>query len=140
MKNPFAVDIGFVVSLAALRDVCKALCDGEKRWWVDGYNLNLATLCYNNPTGDLPNEISFHFPIVAKLALLGEDEGTMVCLYPPAAQARQTGLYFEGSKLCHDAMADWESFWFPLEAKLWSYRNTEIQTTTVKLQGDHDQN
>ena len=42
----------------------------------------------------------------------------MVCLYPLAAKVRERALYMENDKLCYDDMADWETFWFPIEAKL----------------------
>lgn len=125
MKNPFPVDTAYVISLAALARLCEILSDTYRHWWIDQISDTNVTVGYNNPTGMLPNELSFTFPVVAKLTFLGDQEGTMICLYPAAAQSGKTGLYFEKDKLCHDDMADWERFWFPIEAKLGTFSHVK---------------
>lgn len=138
MKNPFAVDRPYVVSFAALKEICAALSDERRRWAVTiDY---MVEVTFTNPGEDgVPNDVSYRFPVVANLDLFGPEEGTMVCLYPPAAQAELSGLYLEDGKLCHDDMADWESFWFPLEAKLCTYSNrpAEILDGVLSQNGIH---
>lgn len=127
VKNPFPIDQCFVVSIAALREICQSLSEsGEKKWQVvfpehtveRGYDFKNVHVRYNNPSGSLENHISYTFPVVAQLPLFKGEEGEMACLYSLAARSKESAFYMDGDELCHDDIGDWEAFWFPLEAKL----------------------
>ncbi len=127
VKNPFPIDQCYVVSIVALREICQSLSEsGEKQWLVafpqhsleHGYDFKNVHIRYNNPSGSIENYISFTFPVVAQLPLFEREEGEMVCLYSLAAHAKETALYMESDDVCRDDIADWEAFWFPLEAKI----------------------
>lgn len=87
-----------------------------------------VTVAYSNPIyGNLPNAISFHFPIVSSYRLLNRQESTFVCLHPDLAESGDQGRYFEDGDVKRDCLYDCDVFWTPIASTLRRARCREEQ-------------
>lgn len=120
---------GYLVSLADLRRRLRAISQGAQQWTVEILQEPLlsckgelpfyALIGYTNPAMiDMPNYLSFLFPLAVQPKVSRNETGTFVCLYPSGAIAIASGLYFEGDALKRDCLEDWILFWSPLGKSL----------------------
>lgn len=125
---------GFVLSLSDLDRLVSEISHGDHRW---SYSLHTdssdteeteVTVAYSNPIyGNLPNAISFHFPIVSSYRLLNRQESTFVCLHPDLAESGDQGRYFEDGDVKRDCLYDCDVFWTPIASTLRRARCREEQ-------------
>jgi hypothetical protein len=123
------IDESYIISLADLRRRLTAISHGAHQWAVEivqkrlhsekGELQSYALIGYTNPAMiDMPNYLSFLFPIAVQPKGSREEAGTFVCLHPSEAIAVAYGLYFEGDFLKRDCLEDWILFWLPLRESL----------------------
>jgi hypothetical protein len=120
---------GYIVSLPDLRRRLTAISHGAHQWTVEivqkclhsgrGELQSYALIGYTNPAViDMPNYLSFLFPMVAQPKGKGNEAAIFICLYPSEAIDVGYGLYFEGDTLKRDCLEDWILFWSPLGKSL----------------------
>jgi hypothetical protein len=125
----YEIDQGYIISLADLRRRLRAISHGAHQWSVEivqkllpackGELQSYALILYTNPVMlDMPNNLSFLFPIAAQPESKGNEAGTFICLHPSEAIDVGYGLYFEGDDLKRDCLEDWILFWSPLGKSL----------------------
>jgi hypothetical protein len=125
----YEIGEGYIVSLADLRRRLTAISHGAHQWTVKivqerlcfgkGELQSYALINYTNPAMiDMPNYLSFLFPLAVQPKGSQEEAGTFVCLYPSEAIDVAYGLYFEGDSLKRDCLEDWTLFWSPLGKSL----------------------
>lgn len=115
---------GYILDLRQLDDVLVTISHGYHLWWrprrVPVFSDRIS-IHYTNPLygGSLPNTLVFEFPLLREpIIFFPAQETTYVCLSPHLSRAVQEGLYFEGSEVKEDFLADWEAFWQPLYVEL----------------------
>jgi hypothetical protein len=118
------IELGFVVSLATLRQVLKELSVNGRKWWIasdpsDALETNTVTIGHGDPgCKDRLNTLYFRVPV------LNEDEPTagfdnlILVLDCSVISAEQPGLYREGRRVLKDSLADLEAFFDPIERAL----------------------
>jgi len=118
---------GFILCLADLQALLSDIAHGNHHWRYSLFQEmshcepNAVTITYSNPVyGSLPNELSFHFPLLSDQNGSGSLEDTYACLHPQLAIADREGLYFEGDEVKGDLWCDWEVFWLPIRAAILS--------------------
>jgi hypothetical protein len=120
---------GYITSLADLRRRLTAISHGAHQWTVEIVQKRLlsckgelpfyALIGYTNPAMiDMPNYLSFLFPLAVQPKGSRDEAGIFVCLYPSEAIAIAYGLYFEKEDLKRDFLEDWILFWSPLGESL----------------------
>jgi hypothetical protein len=125
----YEIGDGYIVSLPDLRRRLRAISQGAHQWTIEivqkrlfpgkGELESYALIGYTNPvTLDMPNNLSFLFPIVVQPNGSQQEAGTFVCLHPSEAIDVAYGLYFEGDFLKRDCLEDWTLFWSPLVESL----------------------
>jgi hypothetical protein len=116
---------GYIVSLADLRRRLRAISQEAHQWTVEIVQKRLlscerelqsyALISYTNPVViDMPNDLSFLFPIAGQPEGKENEAGTFVCMYPSEAVDVAYGLYFEGDAIKRDCLEDWTLFWLPV--------------------------
>jgi hypothetical protein len=128
---PYKYEIGegYIISLADLRRRLRAISQGAHQWTAEIVQKRLlsckdelqsyAQIGYTNPAMiDMPNSLSFLFPIVAQPDGKDNEVGTFICLHPSKAIAVGYGLYSEGDAIKRDCLEDWILFWSPLRESL----------------------
>jgi len=126
------LDIGFVVSLEALREVLKSMSVNGRKWWIasdpgDAIDTHTVTIGHGDPgCHDRLNTLYFRVPVLnRKMPMAGSDKLTLM-LDSSVASAEQPGLYFEDGKVLEDSLADLESFFDPIERALLSKLQSSI--------------
>jgi len=125
----YEIGEGYIVSLPDLRRRLTAISHGPHRWAVEivqkrlhsgkGELQSYALIGYTNPAMiDMPNYLSFLFPIAFDAEGWWDGAGTFICLHPSEAIAVAYGLYFEEEDLKRDCLEDWILFWSPLGESL----------------------
>jgi hypothetical protein len=117
---------GSILSLTELHEFLAEISDSNRRWrfaltqGLADVDRTLVTISYTDPPdSDLPNAVSFHFPLLRRYnAHWDKPEMTYVCLHPGAAILGQAGLYMEDGEVKGDFLYDWEIFWEPIERAL----------------------
>jgi hypothetical protein len=129
IEYSYEIGEGHIISLADLRRRLATISKGTHQWVVrilqecllspKGEVRSHALICYANPILiDMPNSLSFLFPIAVQAKDTGDEDGTFVCLHPATAVAASHGLYFEREELKQDSIEDWILFWSPLGRSL----------------------
>ena len=127
-----AIEHGFILSLAELRNVLRSMDPAGTLWTLVPppahspvtkagtpkallVRIRLRQPEFINPSNDLV----FMFPIVLRpQGGPAREEEVYVCLHPETANLEQAGLYFEGEELKQDPLRDWDTFWPPLKEAL----------------------
>jgi hypothetical protein len=120
---------GYITSLADLRRRLTAISHGAHQWTVEIVQKRLlsckgelpfyALIGYTNPVlANMPNSVSFLFPIAFDPEDWRDEAGIFICLHPSEAIDVAYGLYFEGDSLKRDCLEDWTLFWSPLGKSL----------------------
>jgi hypothetical protein len=119
---------GVVLTLGELRTKLSQISEGAHQWTAKlvevsephepGWTNLCAEIWYSNPGYlDLPNQISYHFPLFPDL-VFGDEEDAKVCLHPGLMVPVAEGLYFEGDLLKKDWLGDFCAFWYPIREVL----------------------
>ena len=118
------IDLGFVVSLATLRQILKGLSVNGRKWWIasdptDALETHFVTIGHGDPgCKDRLNTLYFRVPVLnEEKPMTGTDNLTLL-LDSSVISAEQAGLYLEGGRVLEDALADLESFFDPIERAL----------------------
>jgi hypothetical protein len=118
------IELGFVVSLATLRQVLKGLSVGGRKWWIgsdpsDALETHTVTIGHGDPgCKDRLNTLYFRVPV------LNEDKpaagfGNLILVFDCSViSAEQPGLYREGGRVLKDSLADLEAFFDPIQRAL----------------------
>jgi hypothetical protein len=125
----YEIGEGYIISLADLSRRLTAISHGAHQWTVEivqkrllsgkGELQSYALIGYTNPVMlDMPNYLSFLFPIVVQREGKRNETGTFIWLHPSEAVDVAYGLYFEGVALKRDCLQDWMLFWSPLRESL----------------------
>ena len=107
--------LGTILFISELRQRLEQLNINGHRWKVSLSSVGFAEpiewaeISFNNPTGGLPNDVRYRFPVIEIGGDLFADQ--LVCLHPSLAEPLCHGLYFEGEELTENSMYDFERFW-----------------------------
>jgi hypothetical protein len=122
----YHVKDGYILSLTELVSLLSGISAGDRQWryaltqrFVES-DRTVVTIRFSNALyASLPNDLSFHFPLLRRYAAPWDDpDATFVCLHPESARVGQHGLYFEENEVKGDCLYDWEEFWPPIQAAL----------------------
>jgi hypothetical protein len=118
------VELGFVVSLRALRETIKELnIDGRRRWISsdphDAAELGYVTLAHGcEGCIDRLNTLHFRVPVLFDDHAAGRTERLILFIDPSTVTAEEPGYYLETCRTVEDPVEDLFSFYTPLERAL----------------------
>ncbi len=114
------IDLGFVVSLAVLREVLTSLNIQGRRWWVasdpaDAVANNYLTIGHGDERCvDRLNTLYYRLPVLSDYAPGGRTDRLVVLLDSSVIVAEQPGLYMEKGRVVEDEIEDIQAFLFPI--------------------------
>ena len=118
------VELGFVVSLGALRDAIKELNVDGRRWWIssdphDAAELGYVTLAHGcQGCVDRLNTLHFRVSVVGDRDWNGRVERLILMIDPSTVTAEEPGFYLGNGRIIEDPVEDFHSFYEPIERAL----------------------
>jgi hypothetical protein len=118
------VDLGFVVSLATLREVLRSMSVNGRKWWIasdpaDALESHTVTVAHGDPAcRDRLNTLYFRVPVLNEGKPMAGTERLILLLDCSVVSAEQAGLYIEDGRVLNDEIADLESFFDPIQRAL----------------------
>lgn len=118
------IDLGFVVSLATLRQVLKKLSVNGRKWWIasdptDALENQCLTLAHGSyGCADLLNTLYYRVPVLNEHKPFAGTDKLVLLLDPSVVSPEQPGLYVEDGRVLEDGFADVECFFFPIQRAL----------------------
>jgi hypothetical protein len=113
---------GFIVTLADLKRALESISTPTVRWMVTYTSPSgaeapkILVRHRNDEIAELETDISFIFPVAERRS--DKDEDTLVCLHPETMDTHSAGLYAVADGVQPDLLADFDTFWPPLQAAL----------------------
>jgi hypothetical protein len=114
------VDLGFVVSLAVLREVLASLNINARRWWIasdpaDAVRNGWLTIGHGDPgCRDRLNTLYYRLPVLNDDVPGGSTDRLVVLVESSVVSPEQPGLYWEKGRVVQDEIEDIQSFLFPI--------------------------
>ena len=118
------VDLGFVVSLATLREVLKAMSVDGRKWWVasdphDSAESGFISIGHGDPNCvDRLNTLYYRVPIVGNRDWKARTDRLILMLDPSTATPEDPGYYIENGRVVQDSVEDFICFYEPVERAL----------------------
>ena len=118
------VDLGFVVSLATLREVLKATSVDGRKWWVasdpnDAAESGFISIGHGDPKCvDRLNTLYYHVPIVGNGSWKARTDRLILLFDPSTAIPEDPGYYIENGRVVQDSVEDLFCFYEPIERAL----------------------
>ena len=118
------VELGFLVSLGALREALKELNIDGRRWWVasdpqDAAELGYITLAHGcEGCVDRLNILHFRVPVVGIGDSDGRTDRLILMIDRSTATAEEPGYYLLNDRITEDPEEDFHSFYEPVERAL----------------------
>lgn len=118
------VELGFVVSLGALREVLKGLSFDGRKWWVssdpyDAADTGFITIAHGTPKCfDRLNTLHFRVPVVGNENSRGRTDRLILMFDPSTTTAVEPGFYLQDGSILEDPLEDLASFYEPIERAL----------------------
>jgi hypothetical protein len=120
MINLDDIDLGYVVSLAVLREVLASLNRGGKRWWIasdpaDALANGYLITGHGDPgCVDRLNTLYYRLPVLSQDEPAAGTDRFVILLEPSIVSAKQPGLYSENGRVVEDELDDIRCFLFPI--------------------------
>jgi hypothetical protein len=118
------MDLGFVVSLATLREVLKATSVNGRRWWVasdphDAAESGFISIGHGDPKCvDRLNTLYYHVPVVGNQEWKARTDRLILVLDPSTTTPEDPGYYIENGRVVQDSVEDFFCFYEPIERAL----------------------
>jgi len=125
MSTDFSeVELGFLVSLGALREVLNELTIDGRRWWIscdphDAAELGYVTLAHGcQGCVDRLNVLHFRIPVVGSGDSDGRTDRLILMIDRSTTDAEEPGYYLLDEQITEDPEEDFHSFYEPVERAL----------------------
>jgi|GEM_PF-3556243 len=110
---------GYLLSLATLRFALDRISGHELKWWVHEVDLSCncpkVSVCQRDDANNLRiGNICYSIPILEGNLDCGVEGMILVSLHGGTLDSESHGRYLSAKRIMNDAMADFESFWYPL--------------------------
>lgn len=110
---------GYLLSLATLRFALDRISGHQLKWWIHGVDLDCncpkVSVCQRDDANTLRiSDICYSIPILEKHVDCGGEGMVLVTLHGGTLDPESPGYYLTPEEIMEDAMADFESFWYPL--------------------------
>jgi len=118
------VELGFLVSLGALREALKELNVNGRRWFIasdpqDAAELGYITLAHGcEGCVDRLNVLHFRIPVVGSGDSDGRLDRLILMIDRSAAEAEEPGYYLLDDRVTEDPAEDFFNFYEPIERAL----------------------
>jgi hypothetical protein len=127
------VELGFVVSLGALREAIKELNVDGRRWWLssdpeDAVETGYVSIAHGTVGAyDRLNTLHFRVPVVGNVDSNRSTDRLILLVDPSSATAEEAGFYRSGGRINEDPVEDLYSFYDPIERALIARLNSRNQ-------------
>jgi hypothetical protein len=118
------VDLGLVVSLAALREALKGMNIDGRRWWIssdphDAAEAGFISIGHGcKGCSDRLNTLHFRVPVVGNQGWKARTDRLILLIDPSTASAEDPGYYLEDGRIVQDSVEDFFCFYQPVERAL----------------------
>ena len=118
------VDLGLVVSLAALREALKGMNIDGRRWWISSDPQDAAEAGFISighgckGCSDRLNTLHYRVPVVGNQDWTARTDRLILMFDPSTAAAEDPGYYIDNGRVMQDSVEDFYSFYEPIERAL----------------------
>lgn len=118
------LELGFVVSMGALREVLQRLNINGRRWWFasdphDAVETGYVILGHGcEGCVDRLNTLHFRVPVICSDSSKSRTDRTILVIDPSTATAVEPGYYLLDGRITEDPAEDFFNFYEPIEQAL----------------------
>ena len=129
-------EIGFALSLDALRNVLKSLNIRGRKWWiacdpVDAVATESVAVGHGDPQcADRLNTIYFQIPVINATSVVRPDQ-LILCFSSGTIWCQDAGFYREGAHIVTDMLEDFNAFFYPIRNALLARMQSDDGNTSA---------